>query len=39
MSSGLAGIDCRTVDPGDYPSTFLLTPKEVVKVIKWLAKL
>jgi hypothetical protein len=39
MSSGLAGIDCRQVDEADYPSTFLITPKDVVRVIKWLAKL
>ncbi len=38
MSSGLGGISCRRVDAADYPSTFLLTTRDVLRVIKWLLK-
>jgi hypothetical protein len=39
MSSGLAGIDCRPVDDEDYPSTFVITPGDLVKVLGWLLRL
>jgi len=39
MSSGLAGITCRPVDRADYPSSFEMTPGDLVKVLSWLLKL
>jgi len=39
MSSGLGGIECRPVDKSDYPSTFLITTRDVVRVIRWLGLL
>jgi hypothetical protein len=39
MSTGLGGISCRPVDDEDYPSTFVVTPMDLVKVLSWLVKL
>jgi len=38
MSSGLGGIECRAVDAADYPSTFLMTTRDLTRVISWLLK-